>query len=464
MNRLPVLGGDANVWGQILNDFLSDSHNSDGTLKASSLITAGAEMVSRKNQANGYVGLDGAGIVPEEHLPTVVQGISQQTARIYASCDLLADEDDLDAFGAYSYDNGSAGVGATITGGGNGQLVADGTGSTTGKRIAINASNMYGGALASGVYVVTATGSAGTPYVLTRAADADTAPTLGVALTVQIGSKTVYFTPQSIPFTVGTTAIATAIEYVTTHAEADGVARGLYAHAEASADASGDYSHAEGSNSRASGVNSHAEASSIASEYGTHAEGYSTASGPLSHSESISTASGDNSHAESDGTASGAYSHAEGFSEAYAFGMHSEGSGGLNSSQFSRVTRATSTINATPTTLRDTFGSEGVLLPADFNRSALVTVRVVGRQTNPAGVVGAWTLQSVIDGDGSGSYRVLPGAGPVWVAGDVSAQGSWDVQELSFDGGQLNRLLVTVAGSPGVQVNWTATIEMDEIA
>lgn len=461
MNRLPVLGGDANVWGQILNDFLSDSHNSDGTLKASSLITAGAEMVSRKNQANGYAGLDGAGIVPEEHLPTVVQGISQQTARIYASCDLLADEDDLDAFGAYSYDNGSAGVGATITGGGNGQLVADGIGSTTGKRIAINASNMYGGASASGIYVVTNTGSASTPYVLTRATDANTSATLGVASTVQIGNKTAYFTPQNIPFTVGTTAIAVAVEDVTTHAEGDAVASGLYAHAEASATATGDYSHAEGSNGRASGVNSHAEASAVASEYAAHAEGFSIASASLSHSEQTSRASGDNSHAEGDATSSGLYSHAEGFSEAYGFGMHSEGSGGLRSSQFSRVTRAMTTIDATPGILRDTFGSGGVLLP-DFNRTILVTVRVVGRRTDVVGTVGSWSMQSMIDGDGSGSYRVLPGVGPLWIAGDSVAMSGWTVQELTTDGA--NRLLVTVVGAPGAHINWTATIEMDEIA
>ena len=33
MSRLPVVGGDANTWGTVLNDYLGVSHNADGTLK-----------------------------------------------------------------------------------------------------------------------------------------------------------------------------------------------------------------------------------------------------------------------------------------------------------------------------------------------------------------------------------------------------------------------------------------------
>lgn len=39
--RLPIPGGDDNTWGNILNDFLDVSHNSDGTLKNSALLQAG---------------------------------------------------------------------------------------------------------------------------------------------------------------------------------------------------------------------------------------------------------------------------------------------------------------------------------------------------------------------------------------------------------------------------------------
>lgn len=35
MARLPQPGGDDGTWGQVLNDFLSQTHNADGTLKSS---------------------------------------------------------------------------------------------------------------------------------------------------------------------------------------------------------------------------------------------------------------------------------------------------------------------------------------------------------------------------------------------------------------------------------------------
>ncbi len=37
MSRLPIVGGDSGTWGDVLNDFLSVSHNTDGTLKQSAL-------------------------------------------------------------------------------------------------------------------------------------------------------------------------------------------------------------------------------------------------------------------------------------------------------------------------------------------------------------------------------------------------------------------------------------------
>lgn len=37
MARLPVPGGDENTWGDVLNDFLAASHNTDGSLKPSAI-------------------------------------------------------------------------------------------------------------------------------------------------------------------------------------------------------------------------------------------------------------------------------------------------------------------------------------------------------------------------------------------------------------------------------------------
>ena len=39
--RLPQVGADDNTWGEVLNEFLEVSHNSDGTLKDNSLVCKG---------------------------------------------------------------------------------------------------------------------------------------------------------------------------------------------------------------------------------------------------------------------------------------------------------------------------------------------------------------------------------------------------------------------------------------
>jgi hypothetical protein len=54
MPRLPVVDSDTDTWGQILNDFLGVSHNTDGSLNVAALIKAGrsAQMVS----SFGYAG------------------------------------------------------------------------------------------------------------------------------------------------------------------------------------------------------------------------------------------------------------------------------------------------------------------------------------------------------------------------------------------------------------------------
>lgn len=69
MARLPQPGSDAGTWGGVLNDYLSQSHNADGSLKTSAVSSAGAELTSNKGQSNGYAGLDANGLVPVSQLP-----------------------------------------------------------------------------------------------------------------------------------------------------------------------------------------------------------------------------------------------------------------------------------------------------------------------------------------------------------------------------------------------------------
>jgi hypothetical protein len=70
-----------------------------------------------------------------------------------------------------TYNNGTAGVSATLTSVANGTLVIDGTVASATIRVLIqDCSNPVG----NGVYVVTNAGSAGAQYVMTRSSDADT--------------------------------------------------------------------------------------------------------------------------------------------------------------------------------------------------------------------------------------------------------------------------------------------------
>jgi hypothetical protein len=94
--------------------------------------------------------------------------------------------------GTPTYDNGTSGVGATLTAASNARLVIDGANATTNDRVLIKD---QADAKQNGVYVVTAQGSVSAPYVLTRAADFDASPSFehigasGDAVYVTAGSS-----------------------------------------------------------------------------------------------------------------------------------------------------------------------------------------------------------------------------------------------------------------------------------
>jgi hypothetical protein len=119
----------------------------------------------------------------------------------------------LPSTAAIIYANGASGVGATLTRGENGVLGAiDGVTNIVGDRILVkNQATTF----QNGVYTVTAVGSGGAPYVLTRATDADQSAefTYDLAITVTAGttnaSRKYKYTGNATP-TMGTTAISFA--------------------------------------------------------------------------------------------------------------------------------------------------------------------------------------------------------------------------------------------------------------
>lgn len=82
MVRLPVPGADSGQWGEILNEYLTASHDTDGTLKSASVVNAipnssisAAKLqqtyiqASEKAQPDGIASLDSSGKVPSAQLP-----------------------------------------------------------------------------------------------------------------------------------------------------------------------------------------------------------------------------------------------------------------------------------------------------------------------------------------------------------------------------------------------------------
>jgi hypothetical protein len=110
---------------------------------------------------------------------------------------------------ANTYNNGTAGVGATLTGNANGALTVDGVTPSVGHRILVKDESTQAN---NGIYVVTTVGSGGAAFVLTRTTDFDQAAdvTQGDAIFVISGSTlsgSTWYQSTAGPFTIGTTAL-----------------------------------------------------------------------------------------------------------------------------------------------------------------------------------------------------------------------------------------------------------------
>lgn len=110
---------------------------------------------------------------------------------------------------ANTYNNGTAGVGATLTGNANGALSAqDGVTLVANDRLLVKDESATAN---NGIYVLTQVGSGGTPYILTRATDDNTAAKiLQTAVFVEEGttqSDTAWVGTANAPITVGTTSL-----------------------------------------------------------------------------------------------------------------------------------------------------------------------------------------------------------------------------------------------------------------
>jgi hypothetical protein len=146
-------------------------------------------------------------IVNKTYADSIATGINFHAACNYATVAALA---------ANTYNNGTSGVGATLTANANGTLTIDGytlVSGDVGKRLLIK--NEATGAN-NGVYTLTQAGTLVLPYILTRATDYDTSGSgtneidAGDFLLVLAGStlaNTSWVQQTALPITVGTTTI-----------------------------------------------------------------------------------------------------------------------------------------------------------------------------------------------------------------------------------------------------------------
>jgi hypothetical protein len=201
INDLPVSGASAGTYGSQTSVPVI-AVNAKGQVTSATNTTIDAVTLTTGSITTAPT--NGTDIVNKNYADSIATGINFHQACRLASAAALP---------SCTYNNGSSGVGATLTATANAALSVDGTLVALNNRILIK--NQVNQAH-NGVYVVTQTGSGATPFILTRATDFDT-PGTGVnqidagdfflitAGTANANTSWVQQTP--LPITVGTTAI-----------------------------------------------------------------------------------------------------------------------------------------------------------------------------------------------------------------------------------------------------------------
>ena len=141
------------------------------------------------------------------YVDSVAQGLDVKASVVFATTAALP---------AFTYNNGTSGVGATITANANGALSIDGSSPAVGDRVLIKNETSTNQPF-NGIYVVTNAGAVGAAFVLTRATDFDSGSPSGEipgAFTfVEQGATqadTGFVCTTNAPVTVGTTNIVWA--------------------------------------------------------------------------------------------------------------------------------------------------------------------------------------------------------------------------------------------------------------
>lgn len=167
--------------------------------QVTSASTAGVDNISLTSGTISTTPTTATALVNKSYVDSVVNGLTAQVPCNYATTASLN----------ATYANGSSGVGATLTSNVSGAFSIDGGALTVGQRILVKDQTST---FQNGAYVVTNAGSAGTPYVLTRATDYDQSAEMAAGdgfyiISGSLNANTTWVEQTAAPITVGTTAI-----------------------------------------------------------------------------------------------------------------------------------------------------------------------------------------------------------------------------------------------------------------
>lgn len=374
--------------------------------------------------------------------------------------------------GNYTYYNGpnDDGVDATITGAANGAIsffYEPGNTPAAGDRLVVIDPYSHGTGNPphpDGIYTITALGDASSPYVLTRAADMNSAATIGRYWAVQVTDGAVMG---------GGWASVLALSDVDTsepQAFVPGTSFLGFALAAPSCWVSAPWSTATGNSAVAVGAQATADGNNSFAVGNTAWASGDTATGLGSYS----YARGQNSTSVGNGTYANAISATAvgSNSNAYAPGMTTVAGAWNNNpgdAQSTSTVFSGTTTDATATALTLPFSNPWIFETwngsghTDWAKTLLVKATAVARRADTPGTDSAWTAQGVLRGDGSAAYTWIGGSAPAFtVVAQDSAASSWSV--VAAVDNTKPGITVTVTGAASETIDWAVIVETYEVS